>query len=55
MRTDTIKFLTLGETTRLLAIDVCRRAIKAIYAHTGKAAVVWVDDDSDPGFDKGPS
>jgi hypothetical protein len=38
-----------------MAIDVCRRAIKAIYAHTGKAAAVWVDDDSDPGFDKGPS
>jgi hypothetical protein len=35
-----------------MAIDVCRRAIKAIYAHTGKpAAAVWVDDDFDPGFD----
>jgi hypothetical protein len=38
-----------------MAIDVCRRAIKAIYTHTGKPAPVWVDDDSDPGFDKGPS
>jgi hypothetical protein len=35
-----------------VAIDVCRRAIKAIYAHTGKDAPAWVDDDSDPGFEK---
>ena len=34
------------------AIRVCRGAIKAIYAHAGKAAQAWVDDDSDTGFDK---
>jgi hypothetical protein len=37
------------------AIDVCRNAIKAIYAHAGKAAPDWVDDHFDPGFEEKPS
>jgi hypothetical protein len=35
-----------------MCIDVCRRAIKAIYAHVGKTAPVWLDDDDDPGIDE---
>lgn len=37
------------------AIEVCRNAIKAIYAHVGKAAPDWVDDHFDPGFEENPS
>ncbi|MCC7482953.1 MAG: hypothetical protein IT541_15655 [Hyphomicrobiales bacterium] len=32
------------------AIDVCRRAIKAIYVHAGQVPPEWVDDNSDRGF-----
>ena len=35
-------------------VDVCRRAIKAIYVHAQplKRPPVWVDDNSDPGFEE---
>jgi hypothetical protein len=35
------------------AIDVCRRAIKAIYVVAHKNVPAWVDDDTDPGFKEG--
>jgi hypothetical protein len=34
------------------AIDVSRRAIKAIYAHTGSIVPQWVDDEYDRGFEE---
>jgi hypothetical protein len=36
------------------AIEIVRNAIVAIYAHVGRGAPPWVQDDEDRGWDSGP-